>query len=65
VASGVRLVISDAHEGLEQAISTVLSGSTWQRCRVHFMRNLRATVPQGVGRGGATLFQRGVARRAS
>jgi putative transposase len=44
---GVRLVISDAHEGLKQAISTVLSGSTWQRCRVHFMRNLLATVPQG------------------
>jgi putative transposase len=46
--TGVRLVISDAHEGLKQAISTVLSGSTWQRCRVHFMRNLLATVPQGV-----------------
>lgn len=45
--SGVRLVISDAHEGLKQAISTVLSGATWQRCRVHFMRNLLATVPQG------------------
>ena len=34
---GVRLVISDAHEGLKQAIGTVLSGTTWQRCRVHFM----------------------------
>jgi hypothetical protein len=44
---GVRLVISDAHEGLKAAISTVLSGTTWQRCRVHFMRNLLATVPQG------------------
>ena len=44
---GVRLVISDAHVGLKQAISTVLSGATWQRCRVHFMRNLLATVPQG------------------
>ena len=44
---GVRLVISDAHEGLKQAISTVLTGTTWQRCRVHFMRNLLATVPQG------------------
>jgi transposase-like protein len=44
---GVRLVISDAHEGLKQAISTVLSGTSWQRCRVHFMRNLLATVPQG------------------
>jgi len=45
--TGVRLVISDAHEGLKQAISTVLTGSSWQRCRVHFMRNLLATVPQG------------------
>jgi transposase-like protein len=45
--AGVRLVISDAHEGLKQAISTVLTGATWQRCRVHFMRNLLATVPQG------------------
>lgn len=44
---GVRLVISDAHEGLKQAIGTVLSGTTWQRCRVHFMRNLLATVPHG------------------
>ena len=44
---GVRLVISDAHVGLKQALSTVLSGATWQRCRVHFMRNLLATVPQG------------------
>jgi hypothetical protein len=35
----VRLVTSDAHEGLKQAIATVLSGATWQRCRVHFMRN--------------------------
>ena len=46
--SGVRLVISDAHEGLKQAIGTVLSGAAWQRCRVHFMRNLLATVPQGM-----------------
>jgi transposase-like protein len=43
---GVRLVISDTHDGLKAAISTVLTGATWQRCRVHFMRNLLATVPQ-------------------
>ena len=46
--AGVQLVISDAHEGLKQAISTVLSGAAWQRCRVHFMRNLLATVPQAM-----------------
>ena len=39
--------MSDAHEGLKQAIATVLNGTTWQRCRVHFMRNLLATAPQG------------------
>src|SRR5271168_2985047 len=38
---GVRLVISDAHEGLKTAITKVL-GATWQRCRVHFMRNALA-----------------------
>jgi putative transposase len=46
--TGVRLVISDAHEGLKQAIGAVLSGAAWQRCRVHFMRNLLATVPQAM-----------------
>src|SRR6185503_18773791 len=38
---GVKLVISDAHEGLKAALTRVLS-ATWQRCRVHFMRNLLA-----------------------
>ena len=38
---GVKLVISDAHEGLKAAIPKVLS-ATWQRCRVHFMRNALA-----------------------
>ena len=43
---GVQLVISDAHEGLKAAISQVLTGATWQRCRVHFMRNVLAHVPK-------------------
>jgi len=43
---GVRLVISDAHEGLRQAIAKILGESTWQRCRVHFMRNLLSVVPR-------------------
>jgi transposase-like protein len=38
---GVRLVVSDAHEGLKAAITKILS-ATWQRCRVHFMRNVMA-----------------------
>jgi putative transposase len=43
---GVRLVISDAHEGLKGAIAAVLQGASWQRCRVHFMRNALALVPK-------------------
>lgn len=38
---GVKLVVSDAHEGLKAAITKVLN-ATWQRCRVHFMRNVLA-----------------------
>ena len=45
--TGVQLVISDAHEGLKAAIAQVLSGASWQRCRVHFMRNLLCHVPRG------------------
>jgi putative transposase len=44
--SGVRLVISDAHQGLKHAIAAVLQGSGWQRCRVHFVRNALALVPK-------------------
>ena len=43
---GVKLVISDAHEGLKGAIRRVFS-ATWQRCRVHWMRNALAHVPKG------------------
>ena len=39
--SSVKLVISDAHEGLKAAVAKILS-ATWQRCRVHFMRNVLA-----------------------
>jgi transposase-like protein len=38
---GVKLVISDAHEGIKAAVSKVMN-ATWQRCRVHFMRNVSA-----------------------
>jgi transposase-like protein len=43
---GVKLVISDAHEGLKAAIRRVF-GSSWQRCRVHWMRNALSYVPKG------------------
>ena len=45
--AGVQLVISDAHEGLKGAIAAVMIGAAWQRCRVHFMRNVLAKVPKG------------------
>jgi transposase-like protein len=44
--SGVRLVISDAHAGLKAAIHKTMSGTSWQRCRVHYMRNLHAVIPR-------------------
>ncbi len=37
---------SDSHLGLKQAVARVLTGATWQRCRVHFMRNALSTVPK-------------------
>ena len=51
---GVKLVISDAHEGLKAAIAKVLN-ATWQRCRVHTMRNLLAHAGRQ-GRGVASAF---------
>jgi putative transposase len=44
--AGVKLVISDAHGGLKAAISRVFE-ATWQRCRVHWMRNALAHVSKG------------------
>jgi transposase-like protein len=43
---GVRLVISDAHEGLRRALAEILAGASWQRRRVHFLRNLLQRVPK-------------------
>ena len=43
---GVRLVISDAHAGLKASIRKCFTGSSWQRCRVHYARNLLAVVPR-------------------
>jgi len=44
--SGVKLAISDAHLGLKKAIAEVFTGVQWQRCTVHFMRNVLCHVPQ-------------------
>jgi transposase-like protein len=43
---GTSLVISDAHTGLKAAIAAVMIGSSWQRCRVHFLRNVLSQVPK-------------------
>ncbi len=45
--TGVQLVISDSHRGLTNAVGTVMQGASWQRCRVHFMRNALAKVSKG------------------
>ena len=44
---GVQLVISDAHEGLKSAVGAVMTGAAWQRCRVHFLRNVLTRIPKG------------------
>ena len=55
--SGVRLVISDAHPGLVDAIASTLPGASWQRCRTHFLRNLLTRVPKSAGPFVATLVR--------
>ena len=54
---GVALVISDAHEGLKNAIAAVLPGAAWQRCRTHAMRNLLTRVPKSAQALVATLVR--------
>src|SRR5919199_1084542 len=55
--SGVQVVISDAHEGLKQAIAAVLPGAAWQRCRTHFGWNLRTRVPKAAQDLAASLVR--------
>jgi putative transposase len=55
--SGVQLVVSDAHTGLQQSIAAVLPGACWQRCRTHFMRNLLTRVPKSAQGLVATLVR--------
>ena len=47
--AGVRLVISDHHLGLKAAIAKIFVGAAWQRCRVHFMRNVLSKVNRANG----------------
>src|SRR5690606_17187830 len=55
--SGVRLVISDAHAGLKASIRKCFTGASWQRCRVHFVRNLMATIPKAHAEFVAAAFR--------
>jgi putative transposase len=55
--SGVELVVSDAHLGLKAAIAKVFIGASWQRCRVHFMRNVLARVQKAQSQMVAALIR--------
>ena len=46
--SGVRLVTSDAHAGLREAIAANLAGASWQRCRTHYAFNLMGVTPKAM-----------------
>jgi len=58
---GVKRAISDAHPGLKQAMTEVLLGAAWQRCRVHVRRTIVARVPKSaqamVAATGRTVFE--------
>ena len=58
--AGVQLVTSDAHVGLREAIRSTIIGATWQRCRVHLLRDVLAHVPRGaqglIAAFGRTIF---------
>ena len=54
---GVKLVVSDSHEGLKTAIGATIAGASWQRCRTHFMRNLLTRVPKSAQGMVATLVR--------
>jgi putative transposase len=55
--AGVKLVSSDAHPGLVDAIAATLPGACWQRCRTHFMRNLLTRVPKSAQSFVATMVR--------
>jgi len=54
---GVKLVISDAHRGLVNAIAACVPGAAWQRCRTHYLRNLLTKVPKAAQPWVATMVR--------
>ena len=55
--AGVQLVTSDCHQGLRDAIASVLPGAAWQRCRTHYHRNLLTRVPKSAQPWVSTLVR--------
>jgi putative transposase len=55
--SGVKLVVSDAHRGLVDAVAAALPGASWQRCRTHYLRNLLTKVPKSAQPWVATMVR--------
>jgi putative transposase len=55
--SGVKLVVSDCHAGLRDAIASTLPGASWQRCRTHYHRNLTTKVPKSAQPWVSTLVR--------
>jgi putative transposase len=55
--AGVKLVVSDAHRGLVDAIAATLPGASWQRCRTHYLRNLLTKVPKSAQPWVATMVR--------
>jgi transposase-like protein len=55
--SGVQMVTSDCHQGLRNAIASVLPGAAWQRCRTHYHRNLLTQVPRSAQPWVSTLVR--------
>jgi putative transposase len=55
--AGVKLVVSDAHRGLVDAIAATLPGAAWQRCRTHYLRNLLGKVPKSAQPWVATMVR--------
>jgi putative transposase len=55
--SGIQLVTSDCHQGLRDAIASVLPGASWQRCRTHYHRNLLTKVPKSAQPWVSTLVR--------
>src|SRR5699024_1485817 len=60
--SGVKLVTSDAHQGLVEAIGATLPGASWQRCRTHYSANLMGVTPKTSWPRGKTLLHPSVAQ---